>query len=372
MILVFYISGHGFGHATRDLVVIDQLQQHNPAIRVVIRSAVPQWFLDRSARTAIVVEPCETDTGVAQIDSLRLDERETARRANDFYGTFSARVETEARALERLQPSAVVGDVPPLAFAAAARAGVPSIALANFTWDWIYEAYSDEFRDSAPDAIATMRDAYATTTLALRLPFAGGFEPMRAVTRDVPLVARRSRSSREDTRQRLGISSERPVVLASFGGHGASLAFEEIARMNDVTVIVTDYESRRAPAPEGTDGRLRRFTKDTLDHLAVRYEDLVAAADIVVSKPGYGIVSECIANDTALLYTSRGHFAENDVLVTAMSRVLRCRFIHEEDLRAGHWNASVSALLSQPDPPERMASDGAATVASLLLEVSKA
>ena len=41
-----------------------------------------------------------------------------------------------------------------------------------------------------------------------------------------------------------------------------------------------------------------------------RYEDLVRAVDVVATKPGYGIISECIANDTALLYTSRGHFAE--------------------------------------------------------------
>ena len=50
----------------------------------------------------------------------------------------------------------------------------------------------------------------------------------------------------------------------------------------------------------------------------LRYEDLVAAADVVVSKPGYGIVSECIANDTALLYTSRGRLIEYDVMVAEM------------------------------------------------------
>jgi L-arabinokinase len=369
MILVFYISGHGFGHATRDLVVIDHIQQQHPDVRIVIRSTVPQWFLERSARRAIVVESCQTDTGVAQIDSLQLDERETARRASDFYHTFSARVEAEARALERLQPSAVIGDVPPLAFAAAARAGVPSIAFANFTWDWIYQAY-DEFNVSAPDVMGTIQHAYAKTTLALRLPFAGGFEPMQAVTRDVPLVARRSRSNREETRRRLGLSDRRPVVLASFGGHGASLPFDDIAWTNDVTIVVTDYESDGAQERGATDGRLRCFTRAVLDQVAVRYEDLVAAADIVVSKPGYGIVSECIANDTALLYTSRGHFAESAVLVTAMPRVLRCRFIPQDDLRAGHWKASISALLGQPDPPEQMASNGAAVVASMILNVA--
>ena len=36
-------------------------------------------------------------------------------------------------------------------------------------------------------------------------------------------------------------------------------------------------------------------------------------------------VSDCIANGTALLYTSRGRFAEYDVLIREMPRYLRCR-----------------------------------------------
>jgi hypothetical protein len=40
--------------------------------------------------------------------------------------------------------------------------------------------------------------------------------------------------------------------------------------------------------------------------VGLRDEGLVAAVDVVVSKPGFGIIAECIANDTVLLYTSRG------------------------------------------------------------------
>ena len=46
-----------------------------------------------------------------------------------------------------------------------------------------------------------------------------------------------------------------------------------------------------------------------------RYEDLVAAVDVVVTKPGYGIIAECIAAGTPMLYTSRGDFREYDLLV---------------------------------------------------------
>ena len=45
-----------------------------------------------------------------------------------------------------------MGDIPPLAFAAAHAAGLPSVAVANFTWDWVYEDYEPE-RFGAPDLV---------------------------------------------------------------------------------------------------------------------------------------------------------------------------------------------------------------------------
>src|SRR5262245_60780872 len=176
------------------------------------------------------------------MDSLQLDEAETVRQAKAFYSRLDSRVERESGALKEAGASIVVGDVPPLAFAAAARAGIPSMAVANFTWDWIYGAYPS-FHQNASAVLATIQDAYSTTALALRLPFAGGFSTMRSV-RDVPLVARHSRRTRDANRRLLDVHDRRPVVLASFGGHGADLPFEQVAKTQDVTLIVTDYEAR--------------------------------------------------------------------------------------------------------------------------------
>ena len=97
------------------------------------------------------------------------------------------------------------------------------------------------------------------------------------------------------------------------------------------------------------------------------YPDVVAAADVVVSKPGYGIVSECIANHTPLLYTSRGRFIEYDLFVAEMPRVLKCRHISQEDLFAGKWTEAIEELLQQSPPPERARVDGAAVAADEIL-----
>ena len=355
MTVVFYISGHGFGHATRVIEVINTLSGRRPDVRVVVRTSVAKSLFDRSARAPIELQVVDTDSGVAQIDSLRLDEEETAYRAERFYRDFDTRVATEAAVLRHLTASIVVGDVPPLAFAAAREADIPALAVANFTWDWIYESWPT-FELLAPGVTEVLADAYAKATLALRLPLHGGFESMKAVTRDIPFIARQSRYSRGEARQRLGLDSNRPVVLASFGGHGAGLPYQEIARRHDFTLVLTDHE---LPGEGGESQGLKRFNLHAMSELALRYEDVVAASDIVVTKPGYGIVSECVANDTALLYTSRGNFPEYQVMVETMPQMLRCRFIAQNDLMAGDWTGAIEGLLQQPPPPDRPATNGA-------------
>jgi len=100
----------------------------------------------------------------------------------------------------------------------------------------------------------------------------------------------------------------------------------------------------------------------------VRYEDLVAAAEAVVTKPGYGIVSEAIANDTAVLYTSRGHFPEYDIIVKEMPQYLRTAFIDQNDLFAGKWETALDKLLAQSKPKKKAETNGADAAAEVLLK----
>lgn len=109
-----------------------------------------------------------------------------------------------------------------------------------------------------------------------------------------------------------------------------------------------------------------RVTEARLAECGLAYADLVAAADVVVTKPGYGIVSECIANGASVLYTSRGRFAEYGVFVREMSSMVRCHYISSDDLKAGRWAEPIRALLEQPAPPP-VATDGAEAAAERIL-----
>src|SRR6266851_2532252 len=149
-----YVSGHGLGHASRDIEVMNALAARRPDVRLIVRTELPHWLFE-TVRASLDVQSFQNDTGVVQIDSLHLDEDETARRAAAFYADFDRRVEEEAARLRETRADIVVGDIPGLAFAAASRAGIPSVAIGNFTWDWIYAAYPS-FDRVAPNVVATL------------------------------------------------------------------------------------------------------------------------------------------------------------------------------------------------------------------------
>jgi L-arabinokinase len=309
--------------------------------------------------------PRESDTGVAQLDSLRLDAAETIRRAEAFHARFDEEVESEAAWLREEGATLVVADIPPLAFAAAARAGIPSVALGNFTWDWIYEGYREHLSPAAA-LVPTIREAYSHAALALRLPMAGGFDMFTRVE-ELPFIARRARRKPADIRRQLQLSDDQPLVLVSFGGYGVSqIDLTGLSKLVGYTIVMTAdvTASRREDDPAGLGrmllpGNIEQLDERALYSSGLRYEDLVAAVDIVVTKPGYGIIAECIANDTAILYTSRGHFVEYDVLVREMPRWLRTEFISNEDLLGGRWQDALDRLRKAQAPPETIATDGA-------------
>ncbi|MGH9308943.1 MAG: hypothetical protein ACRD1U_06195 [Vicinamibacterales bacterium] len=362
----FYVSGHGFGHSIRQIEIINALLGARPAdLRVVVRTSAPAWLFARTVRGAIELQAAETDTGVVQIDALRLDERETIARARAFADRLPALVEREADVLARGRARFVVSDAPALACAAARRANVPSVVCSNFTWDWIYRAYASS-ADGVDDLVARTAEAYAAADAGWRLPMHGGFESISPLI-DLPFVARHARTdrSREQVRDDLRLPQDRPLALVSFGGYGVErLPLASLDCTASWGIVLTGGRGDLAHLPAGVFG----VTEDDIYDRALRYEDLVRAVDVVITKPGYGIISDCIANGAAMLYTPRGNFPEYDVLVREMPTYLRCEPLEMQTFLDGRWKAGLDRLAAKPPAPVRARSDGAAVAAARILE----
>jgi L-arabinokinase len=364
--LAFYISGHGFGHASRQVEIINALARRHGDSTYLIRSTAASWLFERTLNTAFTLDSRPTDTGVVQIDGLHLDARATVDRAREFYADFDRRAEDEADLLRTARIGAVISDAPPLACAAARRAAIPCFVAANFTWDWIYEGFAGEFA-AAPSVIPAIRRAYADATAAWRLPMHGGFETFTRI-RDVPLVARHATRTPVETRGVLGLPLDRRLALASFGGFGVQgIDVAALDCLDTWDVVLTGS----APPPATASG-VHAFGDAEIYDSGIRYEDLVRACDVVLTKPGYGIVSECIANDTAIVYTPRGAFAEYPILVEHIERWLRHAFIEHADLLAGRWRRALDAAVQCAPPSERPATNGAGVIADIIAALCSA
>ena len=367
--IVFYVSGHGFGHASRVIEVINAVLARRPETRIGVRTSAPRWLFDLTVKGKVAFSTLECDTGVVQIDALTLDEADTIRRASAFHTDLVTRAASETRVLRELGAGLIVGDIPPLAFAVGAAAGIPTIALGNFTWDWIYADYPRV--RLAPSLLPTIRGAYGKASMALRLPMSAGFDNMSNV-RDIPFIARHASRSREEVAKLLKLPSDKPLVLVSFGTYGVpGLDTDALAKLKKYVVVNVQSQTvgrtKKETALAERRGSLVTINEEPMYDAGVRYEDLVGAASAVVTKPGYGIIAECVANDTAVLYTARGHFPEYDVLVEEMPKYLRNAFISQEDLFSGKWDSHLDKLLAQPKPKKKADTSGADVAAEALL-----
>jgi L-arabinokinase len=360
--VAFCISGHGFGHASRQVEVINALGALCPAVPIAVYTVASRWLLDRTIRVPVTLHAIACDTGGVQHDSLELDIPATLAAADAFEREADARADDLAARLRAASTRVVVCDVPAMPCTAAERAGAPAVALSNFTWDWIYDDFTVD-HPGYDDLPARVQAHYARAHAGWRLPMGGGFDGFRTVL-DMPWIARRSTRDPRDTRRLLGLADDtRPLVLLSFGGYGVSgwrLMHHAAAPYRLVIAGGASHEPTALPSDA------LQIARDDLQARGLRYEDLVAACDVVVSKPGYGIVSECVANGTALLYTDRGRFREYDVMVAEMPELLRTRFITQQTLASARWDDDIAELLSQPQPSARPLVNGADVAAGMI------
>ena len=353
------VSGHGFGHAVRCAEVARALLRRGA--RVKIRTDAPAWLFPPAAE--YLASPGWTlDVGVAQHDGLELDIGETRRRWQAFARDFEARAQAEARLLRDHQVDAVLGDIPPLAFAAAARAGVSGAALSNFSWDWIYSAWPN-----FEQIVDVVRAAYKQADVLYRLPFhspsADAFSAF-AQLEDVPLIARRAGRARCQVRAELGISAQARVVLLSFGGFTArGLDLRALGEWARYTFVLTP------PVALGTADLPANVV--ALNKSPADYVSLLGASDVVVTKPGYGIVADCLANRVALLFTDRGPFREYDVLAEQLPRLGHAQYIPRDELLAGQLGPRLDALLASEAVWADVPMNGADVVAARILELHK-
>lgn len=356
--ILFYVSGHGFGHARRMTQVMLALRERRPDYSITVRTAAPPRVFDPLPQS--LIEPCDIDAGLSEIDPLTIDRPRSLARVLAFMERRDAIAAAEVAAVQRIAPAMIVADIPFLAAEVARQTGVPCVGISNFTWDWIYEAlFQDE---AAYAAIAPLiRRAHAKFTALLELPL-GMTSPAIATKIAMPLISMKSRRRSADILQRLRIAADDRRLRVLFGTRGA-LGLATLARAAAGAPrwhFLCAADPSVALPQNATGFALGR----DLD-----FSDVLAISDVVVSKLGYGIISECIATQKPMIWPPRVGFAEDRIVADIAPRHMPLLPMPRDAFEAGDWLPYLDRAMNLlPETGEPMPTDGAEACASWLID----
>ena len=126
MAIAFCISGHGFGHASRQVEAINAFGTLRPDQSIHVFTKASRWLLDRTIRVPVTIVEQAVDSGAIQRDSLVLDIPATLAAAAQFEDHADEGAAALAREFRARDVRVVVCDAPPMACTAARSSSISS------------------------------------------------------------------------------------------------------------------------------------------------------------------------------------------------------------------------------------------------------
>ncbi len=358
MNIACFVSPHGFGHAARSSAIMKAVLDLEPETRFEVFTKVPEWFFRESLGDAFRYHEVLTDIGMVQRTALDEDVPGTVERLNAFLPFAPDHVQELAGMLTSAGCSLVLCDISPLGIAVAQKAGIPSVLVENFTWDWIYNHYANEM-----PAIRYYSDYFRRL-----FEVANGriqTKPVCAVAKAdlvTEPIGRASKDRPQKVRARLGISPIHKAVLITTGGIPPTYSFFEELKKHTQAIFVVPGGSQESKR----DGNLR-----LLPHRSEFFHpDLVSACDAVIGKLGYSTVAEVYSSGKPLAFISRPRFRESPVLAEFCRKSFDCLEITAPEFETGTWMEKIPAILKLESKPA-VRSNAAQKAAEFILRLAR-
>ncbi|NSW51414.1 MAG: hypothetical protein HPY85_02780 [Anaerolineae bacterium] len=357
--IAYFISPHGFGHAARAAAVMQASQSLRDDLHFDLYTSVPAWFFEQSGITWFRWIDTRTDIGLLQSTPFTEDIPATLTALHQFYPVPDALLDLLAAKLVENRTALVICDIAPSGILAAQKAGIPSVLVENFTWDWIYQAYEADYPAFA-ELIAHLAADFQQADVRIQS------EPLCSPVENAHFVpypiARRAFTPRAITRARLGIEAEETVVLLSMGGIAEDFqTLDQLHAFPHTAFLI----------PGGSDRLLHAGNCIFLPHYSEFYHpDLINAADFVIGKAGYSTIAEVVQAGIPFAFISRERFREASVLSRYIRQHIPSIEITESEYRAGRWTERVPELLAL-SPSCIVHTNGAEQAAEIVLGMLK-
>ena len=353
--ILFAITSHGLGHLTRTLAIMREFIAAYPHIQAIVSTGISRERIAVDLPEPFLYRQIRYEPGTAQKNCFEVDVHRTREAYRTFFRMRKQKLREEEDFIKEFKCQAVVSDIPALPVRAAANVGVPAVGFSNFTWDWILEPI---LKGTQLECIVEqLAEDYSFGQLHLRLPFSPSISPF-SYSEEVPLISRTARLSPVEVRQRLGVplNDLRSLVVVCPGGWEAeSWDSVHVEGCQDIRFIMVGDLQITADAPT-----------IHLPHdlpYGLIFPDLVQTADVVLAKPGYGIVSECVLHRIPMVLTERPDFRETPVMLQWMEEIGPHSRISLNDFFSGRWEEPILQALTSTVSWKTFESDGARKVA---------
>ncbi|XP_028791770.1 L-arabinokinase-like [Neltuma alba] len=334
LVFAYYVTGHGFGHATRVAEVVRHLILAGHDVYVV--SGAPDFVFTSDIQSPrLFIRKVLLDCGAVQADALTVDRLASLEKYSVTAVKARATIlEKETQWLKSIKADLVVSDVVPVACRAAADAGIRSVCVTNFSWDFIYAEYVMAAGNHHRSIVWQIAEDYSHCEFLIRLP---GYCPMPAFRDviDVPLVVRRLRKSRKEVRKELGIADDVKVVVLNFGGQPSGWTLkEEFLPPGWLCLVCGASDSQDLPP------NFKKLAKNAYT------PDIIAASDCMLGKIGYGTASEALAFKCPFVFVRRDYFNEEPFLRNMLEQYQSGVEMIRRDLFTGHWKPYLERAMT--------------------------
>ena len=301
--LLYYISGFGFGHLTRSLAVSEALLELQPDLRLVLRchpgqSGFAGDYL-RRFNHRVELTPFVSQFQITFDEANWCIDNTLTRQAVLRWVAELPQSATTERVRLPAGIRAVISDIVPEAFAVAKQAGLLGIGVSNYTWYEVAAGFC------ATCEIAPLRTMYEQADLLLNYELSTGDAiPIRS---KIPagLICRPFNDRRIAEIRNCYKNPERPLVFLSVGG---VLSLERLGLCGDFDYLYT----RGINPPAG-------ITAHSIPPEAADTHNYLAACDAVITKCGWSTVAEALlAHKPLFVVKSANGWAEEMAILSRL------------------------------------------------------
>ncbi|MEH7585850.1 glycosyltransferase family protein [Priestia megaterium] len=320
--IAYYISDYGYGHATRSTAIIRELLKKNENVKIIICHSFALDFLQKSFRHEhrVAFREAATDVGyVLKENSLEPDAEVLNNNVSSYVSEFSMKLTQEMCFMKEKNVSFVISDISPLGIASAAALNIPSLGLSNFTWHTAYDGLIEE------RLLSFLHEQYKQMTYHFSLacsnePF-WGIEENQSFgfyTREI------NDSEVQRIRKEIDPAGKNHII---YFGLGMKVDIETLSQL-------PIWQSPNCKFIVSSNVKVNHSNVYRIPKNAVETQHYVAAADLILTKAGWGTISEAVCAGVPLLITNRSSMKEDRHTIDYLVRHQLCDLIEWKDLES--------------------------------------